>query len=195
MNKNFSLIAKKRQRWWLLATLLFCLLPLTTVLAHGGGELKVGNAPIGSYLVSAWVNPPTAQSGQVIHVTVGIAAAGTGEPVLDAAVDVHILDEVGAEVVTAVATTEQSVNRLFYEADLEPVATGAYEMRVVVTGRAGEGDVVFPLEVVPRTIWPWAVGIAVGVAVIGLVVRSWRKGAGKRAVRGRTAVPRKRSVD
>ncbi|MFZ1401248.1 MAG: hypothetical protein WAS33_30370, partial [Candidatus Promineifilaceae bacterium] len=92
MSKPLGKVRKNRWRWLIWLAVLGCLLPQSGIGAHGGGELKVGNAPIGSYLVSIWVNPPTVQAGQVIHVTVGIAAEGTGEPVLDAAVDVQIVD-------------------------------------------------------------------------------------------------------
>ncbi|WP_420629500.1 hypothetical protein [Candidatus Leptofilum sp.] len=185
----------RKWQWRLLITLLLCLLPLSQLLAHGGGELKAGNVPVGFYLVSVWVNPPTVQAGQVIHVTVGIADESTGEPVLDSSVDVLIVDEAGEVVVWAVATTEQSVNRLFYEADLVPVITGIYEMHVVVTGSGGAGDINFPLEVVPRAILPWVAGIVAGAVVIGLIVRSWRQGASRERGRGGTAVPRRHPVD
>lgn len=185
----------KIRAWrWGLAFLL-CLLPFNHLLAHGGGELKVGNEPIGSYLVSAWVNPPTPQAGQVIHLTVGIAQESGGEPVLDASVDVVILDEAGGTVTTAVATTEQSVNRLFYEADVEPVPAGDYQMQVFITGDEGQGELIFPLEVVPRSILPWVAGILGGAIVIGLIVRSWRRGGADVGRRRGTAVPRRRSVD
>jgi hypothetical protein len=184
-----------RWRFFALFGLLFVLLPLSVVLAHGGGELQVGNAPIGSYLVSVWVNPPTAQAGQPIHVTVGIAKESTGEPVLDATVDVLIVTDQGVTVKTAVATTEQSINRLFYEADLADVPTGEYEMQLVVTGQAGSGNLAFPLVVVPRSIWPWVGGVLAGVIVLGLIVRGWRRGAVGQVPRRGTAVSRKRSVD
>ncbi|MCA9917598.1 MAG: hypothetical protein KC445_06565 [Anaerolineales bacterium] len=186
---------QKRWRWLSLFALLLAGLPLPGVLAHGGGELKEGNVPIGRYLVSVWVNPPAVQAGQVIHVTVGIADETSGAPVLDARVDVQIVDEAGDVVATAVATTEQSINRLFYEADLATLPTGTYEMQLIVNGADGAGDVRFALAVVPRQIWPWLVGAVVGLGVIGLVVRGWRQSATKANYRGRTAVPRRRSVD
>lgn len=182
-------------RWMILLAVFGCLLPPGSVLAHGGGELKAGNVAIGSYLVSVWVNPPTVQAGQVIHVTVGIADESSGEPILDAAVDVLIFDEAGEVVATAVATTEQSINRLFYEADLATLPTGKYLMRVVTTGNAGNGDLAFGFEVVPRRLWLWIGGTVVGLAVIALVVRSWRRGNSRQVRRRRTAVPRTRPVD
>ncbi|MEZ4592167.1 MAG: hypothetical protein R3D55_13645 [Chloroflexota bacterium] len=184
-----------RWRWLIVLMVLGCLLPISAVWAHGGGELLVGNAPIGSYLVSVWVNPPTVQTGQVIHVTVGIAAEGTGEPVLDAVVDVQIVDAAGQTVATAVATTEQSVNRLFYEADLSTLPVGVYEMQVMVAGRAGSGDVAFALPVTPRLVWPWVVGALLVVVLMVWLVRGWRRMDTAPVRRRGTAVPRRRSVD
>ena len=165
------------------------------VLAHGGGELQINNAPVGEYQVSVWNNPPTARSGQVIHITVGIAQASTGEPVLDGAVQVSIVSANGEILTTAAATTEQSVNRLFYEADLEGVSTGTYEMQVEVMGADGRGVLTFPLPVQPVAWWPWIAGAAGAVIVIFLGLRAWRKGPKAGASRRATAVPRRRTVD
>lgn len=195
MIKLFKRLGAVKLKNFFLLLLMLCLLPLPTVQAHGGGELQIGNAPVGNYLVSIWVNPPTARAGEAIHVTVGIAQASTGEPVLDAAVDVLILDGQGEPVAAAAATTEQSVNRLFYEADLEDVRSGEYEMQITVTGRDGRGDLSFPLAVEPRSVWPWLGGAAAAVVVIGLIVRRWRKRGTVAEPRRRTAVPRARSVD
>ncbi|MAT99017.1 MAG: hypothetical protein CL608_17875 [Anaerolineaceae bacterium] len=174
-----------------------------TVLAHGGGELQISNAPIGEYQVSVWNNPPTARAGQAIHITVGIARADTGEPVLDAAVSVTIVNERGDPVTAAAATTEQSINRLFYEADLDGVSSGMYEMQIEVTGSDGSGALSFPLTVAPTSFWPWLVGAAVALLVVWLVLRIWRSGTKPAVSRRRTArtevaetaVPRSHSVD
>jgi hypothetical protein len=195
MFSKVQFLTRKKWGWLTMLLFLLALLPLRMVLAHGGGELEVGNAPIGSYLVSIWVNPPTVQAGQVIHVTVGIAQESTGEPVLDAGVDVLILDDQEEVVATAVATTEQSINRLFYEADLDVLPTGAYAMQVTVTGSGGRGDLAFPLEVMPRSILPWVGGGLVGLLLIGLIVRGWRRGGNESIPRRKTAVPRRRAVD
>ncbi len=169
--------------------------PLPTALAHGGGALQISNAPVGQYQVSVWTNPPTARAGQTIHVTVGVARISNGEPVLDTAVAVTILNQADEPVVTAAATTEQSVNRLFYEADLDGVPSGTYEMQIEVTGSEGNGLLSFPLPVKAVPIWPWLVG-AVGVSgIFWLVLRLWRKGSTVAVSRRGTAVPRPRSVD
>ncbi len=174
--------------------LLLLLLPIRPALAHGGGKLQIGNAPIGDYLVSVWNNPPTARAGRTIHVTVGVAQAGTGAPVLDATVMVLILNDSAVTVATAPATTEQSVNRLFYEADLPGVPEGVYEMQVMVTGSQSGGEIAFPLVVEPLLIWPWLVGMVAGGGAIWLSLRYWRKAAAA-TPRRKTAVPHSRSVD
>ena len=176
---------------WILCLLL---LPIQPALAHGGGELQIGNAPVGSYLVSVWNNPPTARAEQTIHITVGVAQADTGAPVLDATVMVLIVNDSAATVATAPATTEQSINRLFYEADLPGVPEGVYEMRVMVTGSQGEGEIAFPLVVEPVSLWPWLAGLAAGSGAVWLALRYWRKAA-VGVPRRKTAVPRPRSVD
>ena len=185
----------KKKSLKIILLLVLLLLPVKWTLAHGGGILQAGNVPIASYQVSVWTNPPTARAGQPLHVTVGVATAVTGEPVLDVAVAVVLLDENGDVVLTAVATTAQSANRLFYEADLEGVASGSYEMQVEVMGDDGGGTLSFPLRVQPTSIWPWVAAVLAGGAVLGLGVRFWRKGQKPGGIGRGTAVPRRRSVD
>lgn len=206
-NKQISQIIKKRAYLFLwdvafslrTASFLFLLAAYLIlphpVLAHGGGELQISNAPIGAYQVSIWNNPPIARAGQAVHVTVGIAQIDTGEPVLDAAVFVTILNERNESVATAAATTEQSINRLFYEADLDGVSPGTYEMQIEVTGSEGNGVLSFPLTVESASFLPWLAGAGAAVFVVWLVLRQWRKGAKVTVARRSTAVPRPRSVD
>ncbi len=175
---------------------LLALLTMTwqTAVAHGGGALQIGNAPIADYLVSVWTNPPTARAGQTIHVTVGVAMAEDGAPMLEADVLVTILDAAGQPVTSAAATTEQSVNRLFYEADLDGVPAGDYELMVEVSGPAGRGPVAVALPVALVSAWPWVVGVA-GVVVFVWVVFRWRKKGKMGQPARRTAVSRARSAD
>lgn len=165
-----------------------------TAVAHGGGALQIANAPVADYQISVWTNPPTARAGQTIHVTVGVAFAGTGEPMLDANVQITVLAANGQLATSAAATTEQSVNRLFYEADLGGLPAGDYEMVVEVSGPAGRGPVSLPLSVTPASFLPWILA-ALGVVALVSFVLSWRK-RGKVGVPVRkTAVPRAHSLD
>lgn len=178
----------------LIILLVLLLTSWQTAVAHGGGALQIVNAPIADYLVSVWTNPPTARAGQTIHVTVGVSLAETGEPMLAAEVLVTVLDANGQVATSAAATTDQSVNRLFYEADLGGLPTGAYELVVDVSGPAGRGPVSMPLTITPVSILPWVIGVA-GAMVFGLFVLIWRK-RGKVVVPVRkTAVSRTHSVD
>lgn len=186
---------KKTSRFILFCLLFLLLLPLRAALAHGGGELRVANAPVGSYLVSIWTNPPQARAGQPIHTTVGVAWANDGSPALDVEVLLTLTDSEGEMVAVAEATTEQSINRLFYEADMADVPVGEYVLTVVVNGRSGNGDLAFPLSVAAPTLWPWLVGGLASAAVIWLVVRAWRNGVVVGDARRQTAVSRHRSVD
>lgn len=119
------------------------------VTAHGGGTLQINNAPVGECLVSVWSAPPTAQAHTPVHITVGVAAAADGAPILDADVQVTVTEGGrGTAVAQAAATTDQSVNRLFYEADIPPLPAGTYQF-VVTTGCQGVTEAV-PFEVLVR---------------------------------------------
>ena len=177
------------------ALVLWLLLP-QRLDAHGGGKLQISNAPLPPYQVSVWLNPPTVRAGQPIHVTVGVTWAESGEPMLDAAVEVAILAANGETVAAASATTEQSVNRLFYEADLPDLPVGSYQVQLTLTSQEGSGALTFPLEIVPAAVWPWVAGGLLGAAVMWLVIRGWRKGSAQTVQRRqKTAVSRHRSVD
>ena len=150
---------------------------IPSVWAHGGGILVVGNEPVGKYAVSVWVNPPVPRSNEILHMTVGIAGADQA-PVLDAAVQIDIF-EVGTDllVTSAPATTEQSVNRLFYETDFPQIEPGLYDVVVRVDGIEASGDLTFEMEMKHASITSWVTAglIAIGVVVAGFVVFSWRK--------------------
>ncbi|MCA9953335.1 MAG: hypothetical protein H6657_05380 [Ardenticatenaceae bacterium] len=165
-----------------------------TAVAHGGGALQIANAPVADYQVSVWTNPPTARAGQTIHVTVGVAMAGTGEPMLEAEVLATVLDANGQPATSAAATTDQSINRLFYEADLGGLPAGEYELVVRVSGPAGSGPVSVPLSVTPASVLPWVLGVVGAVMFVVFVFLWGRRGKVGVPVR-KTAVLRSRSVD
>jgi hypothetical protein len=136
--------------------------------AHGGGDLIARSVQAGPYIVSVWVNPPDSRALEPIHFTVGLASPSDGGPVLDAVVLVTMRELGGGEaVVTAPATTEQSINKLFYETDLEVAEAGDYEVEFQIAGADGEGMVSLLVEVKAPSGVNWLV---IGLAGLGLVV-------------------------
>jgi hypothetical protein len=118
--------------------------------AHGGGELQIINAPVADYLVSVSTSPVPLRARTALHVTVSVAAVSDQTPVLDANVLVEIFETgTGRPLASAPATTEQSVNKLFYEADLPPLNAGMVDFIVTIIGAEGEGEVMFRQEVRP----------------------------------------------
>ena len=134
--------------------------------AHGGGEIKIGREPVGPYKLTVWMNPPQAQPGQTIHITVG-ALAEDDAPLLDAAMLVEMIDLASGDIViTEPATTEQSTNKLFYETDFPAPDDGRYEVRVSMTRGDVSGQVAFQTEVETTRTVNWLVIGLVGVGVV-----------------------------
>lgn len=179
-----------RRRAWLVLTAVL-LLSTSRIWAHGGGDLVITQRPLGNYTVSVWLNPSTPSANQRIHITVGISDVAQAA-VLDAQVEIAI-QQGEATRQTASATTEQSVNRLFYEADLAALPEGAYTAVVTITGADGQGALDFPVEVTAVSyVKPILQGVAIA-AVLAVGLAYWRWNNGKTAVtprrpnRGRTA--------
>ena len=129
--------------------------------AHGGGTLQIVNAPIAAYQVSVWSAPTTVRAQDDIHITVGVGALANGAPVLDTAVQVDVYElESGTLIASEAATTEQSINRLFYEADIAGLPQGDYQFVVTVAGDAGIGSVAFDLNIRPYLNMPLFLGAA-----------------------------------
>ena len=136
--------------------------------AHGGGDLIARSVQTGPYTASIWVNPPDPRAKEVIHFTVGLASPEDGSPVLDA--DILVVMRYagsGETAATAPATTEQSVNRLFYETDIEVPVEGDYEVEFQVSGAEGEGSISLIVEVKQASSVNW---LMVGLAGLGLVL-------------------------
>jgi hypothetical protein len=163
------------------------ILPLTfwvaadTVWAHGGGTPQLVNAQAGPYRVSAWTQPDPIRVGKV-HITVAVAEPATEQSeadnlVLDATVRVHLQAlERGGESLVVLATRENAVNKLFYEADLDLTSEGQWRMTIQVKGPAGAGGASFDVEVLSPSAfnslarrWPmWG-----GAGLILLAAASW----------------------
>lgn len=147
------------------------------VMAHGGGELQLSNAPVEACQASVWLNPPQPATNDILHVTVGISDE-TQAPVLDSTIGIEVVqtDDI---VQTAQATSEQSVNRLFYEADLEPLSAGVYEVVLQLQSPNCEGDLSFPVEVNRSSNLTLYL---LGIGLLGIGVFVWqrrRRGGGR----------------
>ena len=157
-------------RWIIFLSLLPAILFAGTdlIAAHGGGDLIARSVEVGPYIASVWVNPPDPRALEPIHFTVGLGSPADGSPVLDADIQVTMRDlGSGETAVTAPATTEQSINKLFYETDLEVPAAGDYEVEFHIRGAEGEGTVSLLVKVQDSSRVNWLV---IGLAGLGLVV-------------------------
>lgn len=153
--------------WLVLVGLVGIVRPL---LAHGGGEIKIGREPVGPYKLTVWMNPPQARPGETIHITVG-ALAEDDSPLLDAVMVVQMTNAAsGAIVITKPATTEQSINKLFYETDFPAPDEGLYEISVAMTRGDVSGQVTFQTEIKATRNINWLVVGLVGMGVVLAVV-------------------------
>jgi hypothetical protein len=160
----------------LMVMLSFGITAVLPVWAHGGGLIHVAGEPAGDYRVTVWVAPNEVEAGKTLHFTVAVVEAESNDMLLDANVNIDVF-EAGTEtqVLSGPATTEQSVNKLFYEADFpEAPEAGRYTVVTRVNGRSGTGEVSFDFDVIPaKTSINWLlVGVAglVVVMVIGFVL-------------------------
>lgn len=164
------------------------LLLVEEVGAHGGGALQIANAPVGACLASVWLAPSTPRANKALHVTVGLADAASGAPVLDGTVLVAVADVAsGRQVAAAPATTAQSVNRLFYEADLPAQMPGDYLFAVTTTCQGVTEVLTFVAAVRPSSN---PLFIALPLAAGGLLVavwlwRQWQRGPAPKPVHRR----------
>lgn len=149
---------------------LICLLTVMPVLAHGGGLIYVAGEPAGDYRVTVWVAPNQVQAGKTLHFTVAIVEGDSNNILLDEAVTIDVYASGATTPLLSVpATTDQSINKLFYETDI-PQAPGAgmYTVVTTVNGRLGTGNVSFDFEILPaKTSINW---LLVGLVALGLMV-------------------------
>jgi hypothetical protein len=169
------------KRWLvgLLMGLLVLVGGIRPLLAHGGGEIKIGREPVGPYKLTVWMNPPQAQPGETIHITVG-ALAEDDSPLLDAAIMVQMTDMTSGDVVISKpATTEQSTNKLFYETDFPAPDEGLYEISVAMSRGDVSGQVAFQTEVQTKRNVNWLVIglVGIGVVLAGVLFLANRSGS------------------
>ncbi len=145
--------------------------------AHGGGVVRLSAAPAGPYVLTVWVSPEAIRAGRPLHVTVSVEK--DDRPELDAEVLVQVVPE-GSTVatLTTAATSDQSVNKLLYEADLTIPTPGSYSVEILVTGPAGQGQGSFTVDVNSASNVNWfLIGAPVLVAVATFIlIRRRRRG-------------------
>ncbi len=122
------------------------------VKAHGGGYPQLTNAEAGPYRVSVWTQPHPLTAGPA-HFSVAVftplaEGLNTGLPVLDANVELILIphDSDSAGQVLPIRRTN-SVNKLYYETDVELPTTGRWDVEIIVSGDAGVGRTGFSLDV------------------------------------------------
>lgn len=168
-----------QRKWYLVLFLMLATVwwPMPAgLMAHGGGDIQVNNEPVGLFSASVWMNPPTALTNRPIHITVGLAEQATQAPVLDATVDITVFAaESTTPLLTASATTAQSVNRLFYETDFALPNSGTYTAVVAVAHSSGSGEVAFDMVVRPASNrwYGWLAVAAVGLVALWAVWQGW----------------------
>jgi hypothetical protein len=151
-----------------LTIFLFLLFHRLSAMAHGGGDLVAGPVQAGPYIVSVWVNPPQPRTEEPLHFTVGVAKPENKAAMLDAQVLVTMqFLEGDLAPISAPATTDQSINKLFYETDLQLLEPGRYLTTIEIAGPTGQGDLSLELEVKPPSPFNW---FLIGLAGIGLVL-------------------------
>jgi hypothetical protein len=140
-----------RRGWLWLLTLLPLLAIASPIAAHGGGLIYAAGESAGPYRVTVWAAPDRVEAGKTLHFTVAVIQPEDNRPVLDGQVWVTVGREgETTAVLSGPATTEQSVNKLFYEVDfVAPAEAGEYWVVTAVSGDAGSGELSFILTVEP----------------------------------------------
>ncbi|MCY3993071.1 MAG: hypothetical protein OXF50_17750 [Caldilineaceae bacterium] len=186
----------------------FLLILLTVVLfaaplsAHGGiGVQHLNNVPAGPFRVYVWSDPEPPEVGEY-HVTIaltenveGDSTGLAGGPILDASVTVELAHVDSGETLSALATHDDALNKLFYVASFEPARKGLWSVQVRILppgcdesqNGAGQqpGDSAMPCdteqvvsfqdEILPKA-FPWRAllgGILSILLILGAIVLYW----------------------
>ena len=157
---------------WVMATTAVGITAVMPAFAHGGGLIHVAGEPAGDYRVTVWVAPNEVEAGKTLHFTVAVVESENNDMILDADVGIDVFAAGSTTpVLSGPATTEQSVNKLFYEADFpQAPESGVYTVVTTVNGRLGTGDVSFDFEILPaKPTINWLV-IGIGGLVVVMVI-------------------------
>lgn len=173
-----------------------------TLQAHGGiGVQHLNNVPAGPFRVYLWSDPEPPVVGEY-HVTIaltenveGDSTGLAGGPILDASVTVELVHLDSGETLSAQATHEDALNKLFYVASFEPARHGIWsvQVRFLPPGcdesqngagqQAGESAmpcdseqvVSFQDEILPKA-FPWRAllgGLLSVLLILGAIILYW----------------------
>ncbi len=156
------------------ALLVFVLSHNAPVRAHTEGPMQLAAAPAGPYKITVWTSPDPARVGE-LHVAVAVTLADDASPVLDAEVSV-LLNPLGdGSPISALATTDNSVNKFLYEAIVVSKERGTYETIISIVGSDGaRGEASFELEIESDSNANWFLvisGIIILAALLYLVMK------------------------
>lgn len=148
MKEIFTPWKVRKSKCGALIFLLCALLP-APLLAHGGaGFPHLNNVPAGPFRVFVWSDPEPHLVGEY-HLTIALTENVEGDttglaglPILDAFVIVEIVHQESGESLSARATHENALNRLFYEASFAPSKQGIWsvQVRIAPPGCGPEGE-------------------------------------------------------
>ena len=186
-----------------LLVLLICALLPASLLAHSGvGVQHLNNEPAGPYRVYVWSDPEPPLVGEY-HVTIaltenieGDATGLAGGPVLDANVTVEMAHQGSDTTLSARASHDDALNKLFYEAAFAPPSKGIWSVQVRIAapgcedrdsgGSEGSGSSASPCgpvqvvgfedEILPKT-FPWQAvlgGLLAVILMLGAVLLYWK---------------------
>jgi hypothetical protein len=154
-------------------------------LAHGGGVPQVTNAKAGPYRVSVWTQPEPLRAGE-IHFTVAVSQPGSvdqeaGAPILNAVVELQLIPATGLDdAVRVFATHDEAVNKLFYEADVDLLTAGVWQVVVSVKGPSGLEQTEFTIDVLPASGFNWWIVFGGGVIVLSVAGLIMAKSSGQK---------------
>lgn len=165
----------QRAAFLLLALLLALLLPIPATAispTSGGGRIRVADAPIGNYIVTAVTTPDPLTPGQA-QVTVAVGRAGTEERITDAEVAVLVRRPTSEAPPQRYSADHATAGNAFdYGAHIELPTTGLWEFTVVVTGPEGSGEASFAVDVQQAL----NIGVVIACAVpfiLGIIFGGW----------------------
>lgn len=152
-----------------LCCLLFGLLGLPAIDAHGTGTLWVAAQPVGSYLLSAWYAPDPPQPRVPMHLTFAVADATSGAAIPNVSYQIALQHLESGTTVQGQATALTDPARLLAEMDLVLAEAGSYSVQLQVQGLAGAAETKLRLIVPTPSRQPTAWYVLAGILGLGAV--------------------------